>query len=53
MKNTINRNTNSDDALKAFSEIVEFLWACGKLALIVYVIYRITVILGVAPEGFF
>lgn len=46
MKNTINRKTNSDDA--AF---FENLWACGKLALIVYVLYRITVILGIAPEG--
>lgn len=50
MKNINNRNNNSDDAVKAFSEIVEFLWACGKFALIVYVIYRITVILGMTPE---
>lgn len=53
MKNINNRNTNSDDALTAFSELVECLWAFGKLALIVYVLYRITVVLGLAPEGFF
>lgn len=49
MKNTINRKnnyTNSDDAV-----FFEFLWACGKFALIMYVIYRITVILGITPEG--
>ena len=55
MKNTINRKTNSDDALdEAIStllELVEFLWDFGKLALIVYVLYRITVILGITPEG--
>lgn len=45
---TINRkNTNSDEALNAFCELFECLWALGKLALIVYVIYRITVILGI------
>ena len=45
MKNINNKTTNSDDAF------FEFLWACGKLALIVYVIYRITVVLGITPEG--
>lgn len=44
MKNINNRNNNSDDAF------FENLWACGKFALIVYVIYRITVILGMTPE---
>lgn len=40
--------THTDDEL-----FVDFLLACGKLALIVYVTYRITVALGMAPEGFF
>lgn len=46
MRNINNRNTNSDDAV-----FFEFLWACGKFALIMYVIYRITVVLGITPEG--
>ncbi len=56
MKNTNKKNTNFDNALEeaisTFGELFEFLWACGKLALIIYVIYRITVILGIyPPEG--
>lgn len=40
-----NKNTNTD--------FFDFVWACGKLALIVYVLYRITVVLGITSEGFF
>lgn len=40
-----NRNNNSD--------FFDFVWACGKLALVVFVLYRVTVALGMAPEGFF
>jgi hypothetical protein len=45
MTNKKNTNyTNSDD-----DRFFDFLWACGKLALIVYVLYRITVVLGITP----
>ena len=51
MKNINKKNTNFDNALEeaisTLLELVEFLWDFGKLALIIYVIYRITVILGI------
>lgn len=43
--------TNNRKTPNADTAFFDFLWACGKLALIVYVIYRITVLLGMTPEG--
>lgn len=45
--------TNKRTPAPANTDFFDFLWACGKFALIVYVLYRVTVAIGMAPEGFF